>query len=113
MSKKPDYRTALRETMDRMDEFYTSRPAPGTFGKKTHKSPEEVDARAAARLKSVQDRARGEDTKTDMPKKFGFLKSLKKNVFGKKTVDSQPEVNRPEKSYADRLRDIIDRAKSS
>lgn len=102
MTKPTDPRTALRESMDRVDELLGMK-SPFAFGKKTEPSDEEVDAKADQRLQDVKGRA------NDEKKSYGFLRSLKSKVFGKKAPE--PEFKRPERSEDERRAAVADRAR--
>ena len=103
MSKPSDYRKALRESMDRVDELLGFKN-PLTFGQKTDPSDEEVQASSDRRVQDVKDRAGSEK------KSYGFLRSLKGKMFGKKAPE--PEFQRPERSEDERRAAVIDRAKN-
>lgn len=109
MSKKIDYSTAIRESMDLIDEFWTPRSEPKDFGKKGEPEPtdDEIEASAGRRLKDVTGRANAEK------KSYGFLRSLKNKVFGNKNSEPKPEFKRPERSEDERRQAIINRAKNS
>lgn len=88
--------------MDRVDELLGFKH-PKHFGQKTQPSDQEVDAKAARRLQDVTARA------NDEKKSYGFLRSLKSKVFGKKAPE--PEFKRPERSEDERRAAVADRAR--
>lgn len=104
MTKPTDPRTALRESMDRVDELLGFKN-PLEFGKKTEPAGSEVHSHQQRRLQDVTDRA------NDEKKSYGFLQSLKKKMFGKKAPE--PEFKRQERSPEERQAAVIDRAKKS
>jgi hypothetical protein len=95
MSKKLDYTSAIRESMNQLDEFWK------------RSEPKDVDADSAAnrRLHDVTRRA------DDEARGYGFLRSLKKKVFGQKAPEEKPEFKRPERSEDERRAAVIARAK--
>jgi len=101
MARSTDYRIALRESMDRVDELLGFKH-PKEFGQKTEPSAGEVEASKDRRLQDVRNRA------GDEKMKYGFLQSLKRKVFGKK---AEPEFKRIERSPEERRAAIIARAK--
>jgi hypothetical protein len=102
MTKPTDPRTILRESIDRIDELMGFKH-PKAFGQKTEPSDQEIENKGQQRLKAVADRANTEK------KSYGFLRSLKSRVFGKKTPEYQREPRSPE----ERLKAIAARAKQS
>jgi len=103
MSKPTDYRPAVRETMDRVDELFGAK-RPHNFGQlEDGPSDEELEASKDRRLKDVTDRAKRE--------KYGFLRTIKQKVFGKKDTETEPSVEREPRSYEERFKSIVDRAK--
>lgn len=102
MSKRDDFRPALRESIDRVDELMGFR-SPKPFGRKTEPSDQEIEASADRRLQDIKGRADAEK------KSYGFLRSLKSKVFGKK---AEPEFKRDERSPEERYAAIVARAKS-
>lgn len=102
MTKPIDPRISLRESMDRVDELMDFKH-PLSFGKKTQPSDQEIEAKAQQRLQNVAARA------NDEKKSYGFLKTLKSRVFGKKI----PDYQKAPRSLEDRLKAIADRAKNS
>lgn len=103
MSKPTDYRGAMRDTMNQLDEFWRTKPE--AFGKKQQASDAEIEASGERRANDVKSRANAEG------KRYGFLQSLKGKVFGKKAPE--PEFKRPERSEDERRQAVIDRAKRS
>ena len=104
MSNPSDYRIALRQTLDQIDEFWSFRKDAKHPDPADQPSPEELEASKDRRLADVTARANAEK------KGYGFLKSLKRNVFGKKGTENAP-VERTERSEQERLQAIMDRAR--
>ena len=102
MSKPTDHRKAVRETMDRVDELMGFKN-PLEFGKKTEPSGSEEHGHKERRLQDVTARA------NDEKKSYGFLRSLKTKMFGKKAPE--PKFQRPERDEDERRAAVIDRAK--
>jgi hypothetical protein len=100
---RKDNRTALRESMDQLDELMGFK-SPLSFGKKTEPSDTEVEVAKDRRLAAATSRA------NDEKKSYGFLRSLKSKVFGKKEVEQEPEFKHEPRSFDDRLADLKNRA---
>lgn len=94
----------MRETMDQLDEFWTKRKDPATFGQKTEPAGSEIEGHKDRRLQDVTARA------NDEKKSYGFLQSLKHKAFGKK---QKPEVSRVDRSEDERRQSVVDRARRS
>jgi hypothetical protein len=105
MNKPLDPRTAIRESMDKIDEFWTPRKNPQEFGQKTEPSGSEEHATQQRRLGDAVGRA------NDEKKSYGFLRSLKNKMFGNKAPE--PEFKRQERSPEERRAAVIDRARKS
>lgn len=89
----------MRDTMDQLDEFWSKRKSEPEI-----ESDPEAEASAQRRLQDVKGRADAES------KKYGFIRSLKTKVFGKKGTEP---VERSPRSEEERRQAVIDRAKRS